>query len=167
MLVALSDTHAETDPPLTPHLETALRTASTVVHAGDFTTPAVLDAVASRTRALVAVHGNRDTPAVTARLPATATLAWAGNRILVVHGHRHDSTSLSLLARQEDADVVVTGHSHRQGLEQVGDTTVVNPGSHAEPRGGRPGYATFEGTGQEGRCVLRSVAGDRVGAVDL
>ncbi|MEF8812387.1 MAG: metallophosphoesterase [Halovenus sp.] len=167
MLVALSDTHGETGPRLTAHLETVLRRASAVVHAGDFTTPAVLDAFASRAAVFAAVHGNRDTQAVTGRLPETATLTWAGRRVAVVHGHRHDRTSLSLLARQEGADVVVTGHTHRQAVERAGEITVVNPGSHAEPRASRPGYATFERTGEGGRCVLRGVQGDRVRAVDL
>ncbi len=167
MLVALSDTHGETDPRLTAHLETALETASVVVHAGDFTTPAVLDAVASRTGEFVAVHGNRDPQTVTGRLPEIATLTWAGRRVVVVHGHRHDSTSLSLLARQEGADVVVTGHTHRPTVERAGDVTVVNPGSHADPRGNRPGYATLEQTEEGDRCVLRSVQGDPVKAVAL
>jgi putative phosphoesterase len=167
VLVALSDTHGETDPRLTAHLETALRQASAVVHAGDFTTTAVLDAISSRAAVFAAVHGNRDTQAVTGRLPEIATLTWAGRRVAVVHGHRHDSTALSLLARQEEADVVVTGHTHRPTVERAGDVTVVNPGSHADPRGNRPGYATLEQTEEGDRCVLRSVQGDPVRAVDL
>jgi len=43
MLIALSDTHGENDPELTPHLREQVAEADLVLHAGDFTTAAVLD----------------------------------------------------------------------------------------------------------------------------
>lgn len=148
MLVALSDTHGEADPRLTDHLREAIATADCVCHAGDFATTAVLEAFEGLADRLVAVHGNSDSAAVRARLPATATVQALGRRFLVVHGHEHDRTALSFLARQENADAVVVGHTHRAATERVGEVPVVNPGSHADPRGSRPAYAAFEmGTG--------------------
>jgi len=143
MLVALSDTHGDTDPRLTDHLRDTIEDASLVVHAGDFTTADVLDAFDSLAPAFAGVAGNSDSSAVRDRLPEKRVVEQFGRRFLVVHGHRHDRTSLSLLARQEKADVVVLGHTHSAGVEYVGDVTVVNPGSHADPRGEHPTFATF------------------------
>jgi len=167
VLVALADTHGDEDPRLTDHLRETIERAETVVHAGDFTTPTVLDAFDGAVDRLVAVHGNSDTAAVRKRLPATATVETATVRVLVAHGHEHDRTSLSLLARQEAADVVVVGHTHRPGIERLGDVTVVNPGSHADPHGGQPTYATV---GQEDGAIvgqLRTSAGDLVESVRM
>lgn len=159
MIAVLSDTHATADPPLTDAIRDALDRADVTIHAGDFTTPAVLDSIEAATDRLVAVSGNRDTAGVRERVPAVATVEALDRRILVVHGHEHDETSLSLLARQEGADVVVVGHTHRPSVGQIGDISLLNPGSHADPRGNRPAYATI---GQSGAGVvgqLRTPAG--------
>lgn len=147
MLVILADTHAETGTRLTgAHYET-VTSASFVAHAGDFTTEAVLDSFEDITQEFVAVAGNSDTPAVSQRLPQFQTFEYGGRRFLVTHGHQHDRTSLSLLARQEEADVVVVGHTHRAGVDHVGDDAVVNPGSHADPRDETPTVAVVTRTG--------------------
>jgi hypothetical protein len=167
MLAIFSDTHATADPDLTPAMEDALARASTAIHAGDFTTPAVLDSFAAATDRLVAVYGNRDAPGVRDRLPRTATVEALDRTILVVHGHDHDRTSLPLAARQADADAVVVGHSHRPAIERMGGLVVVNPGSHADPRGARPAYATV---GQADGAVvgrLRTPEGQAFDRVEL
>ncbi len=143
MLAVLSDTHATADPALTDAIRESIHRAEATIHAGDLTTLPVLQRLEEVTERLVAVPGNRDTSAVTTRLPDVATLDALGKRILVVHGHEHDETSLSLLARQEGADVVVVGHTHRPGIRRIGETSVLNPGSYADPRGNRPAYATI------------------------
>jgi putative phosphoesterase len=160
MLLALSDTHATDDPGLTDHLREQIRAADVVVHAGDFTTPAVLDRFEGLADDLVAVHGNADSAVVRERLPAVETVEALGKRFLVVHGHENDETSLSLLARQEGADVVVLGHTHRPGIGQLGGVTVLNPGSHADPRGNRPAYAAVGQASGDGVVRLRTPAGE-------
>jgi len=159
MLVALSDTHASESPELSAHLETAVAEADRVIHAGDFTAAAVLDEFAAGSD-LTAVFGNRDAPAVCERLPETATVEWGDLTLVVVHGHRRDATALGMLARQADADVVVRGHSHRPRLADLGDRLLVNPGSHADPRGNRPAYAALVRTADGVRVELRSPAGE-------
>lgn len=158
MLVALSDTHGTDDPRLTAHLRGVLREAELVVHTGDFTTPAVLESFETEARRFVAVYGNSDSTAICERLPETRTVEWGGRRFVLAHGHRHDRTALSLLARQEQADIAVVGHTHRPGIQEWGERqqesgmwqgnnpVVVNPGSHADPREGQPTYAAFEQT---------------------
>jgi putative phosphoesterase len=166
MLVALADTHGTTGPRLTAHLAETVDCAELVVHAGDLTTPAVLDRLESRCE-LRAVHGNSDSTAVTSRLPETRTVEWADHRFVLAHGHRREWTGLSLLARQERADVVVVGHTHELWVGARGGVGAVNPGSHADPRGGVASYVVFERT--EGGVVGRgrTVNGRSLGAVEL
>lgn len=162
MLLALSDTHRTESPSLTEHLASVIDGADIVVHAGDFTTPTVLDAF-QEPATLRGVWGNSDEPGVRDRLPETRTVEWADRRLVVAHGHRHDPTSLSLLARQAAASIAIVGHTHRGTITTHGDITVVNPGSHAEPRGGTPTYARFE-RAENGVVVrLQTVTGEETG----
>jgi putative phosphoesterase len=166
MLLALADTHGTTTPRLTDHLREQLGAAEMVVHAGDFTTPAALDSFAALGN-LRAVFGNSDDPQVRERLPETRTVEWADKQLAVAHGHRRGWTSLSMLARQENADAVVVGHTHRPWAGNRGGVVAVNPGSHADPRGGQGTYAVFERTegGIVGRC--QTVDGRSLETVEL
>ena len=142
MLVVCSDTHGTGDARLTGHTREAVDTADLVVHAGDFTTTAVLDAFRDRAARLVAVHGNADGAGVRDRLPSAATTTYAGVRIAVTHTERGGPTALSLFGRQRGAALVVSGHTHRPSVTTPeGGPTLLNPGSHADPRGNRPGHA--------------------------
>lgn len=134
MLAVIGDTHARTDHRLTGRTLAAVREADVVLHVGDFLTTTVYDAIDAEAERLVAVHGNNDESALRERLPAVATVDWEGYRIVAVHGHEHTDTALEMLARQEGADLVAVGHSHRPGIDAVGAVTRVNPGSYAEPR---------------------------------
>lgn len=187
MLVALADTHATGDPPLTDHLRATFREADVVLHAGDFTAATTLagfrDLAAEAGADFAAVHGNSDSAAVRADLPAVRTVEAFGERVLLVHGHDHGRTQRSLLARQEGAGVAVVGHTHRPGVTRLGGSgvgqgnrnagrsgdgggeqqeglTVVNPGSHADPRGGQPAYARVHRRAGAVDVELRSPAGD-------
>lgn len=144
MITVVSDTHGTDDHRLTDRTLRAVREADVVVHAGDFTTETVLEAFESEAEELVAVSGNRDESAVRERVPETATTDADGVRLVVTHGHRDDETSLSLLARQEDADLVVVGHSHRPGIDRREEFAVLNPGSHADPRRYQAAHAELE-----------------------
>ena len=149
MLAVVADTHRREGHGLTGRALEAVRAADTVIHAGDFTTAATLEAFDAVSRRLVAVYGNNDEPAVVDRLPATARIDADGLRVVVVHGHEHDETALSLLGREAAADLVVVGHSHIPTVRTGGPVTILNPGSHAQPRWNRPGFATVdEGRGR-------------------
>jgi len=159
MLTVISDTHGTDGHRLTGRTLDAVREADHVVHAGDFTTESVLDAVEAECDRLTAVIGNNDAPAVRERLPDVATLSWSGLRVVVAHGHEHTETSLGLLARQEDADVVVVGHSHNPTITEFGGWTLVNPGSYADPRRYRPAHAELTVDAGAVRVRLRSPDG--------
>ena len=155
MIAVLSDTHGTDDARLSGWAADAVEAADLVLHAGDFTTVPVLEAFEAASERLAAVHGNVDDAAVTARLPATETVDVGPVRIVVVHGHEHTETGLAMLGRQEGADLVVSGHSHRPGVVDAGDVTLLNPGSHAQPRQFRPAHAELEPAdgGLRGRLV--------------
>ena len=160
MLTVISDTHGTDAHRLRDRTLEAVRQADHVIHAGDFTTEAVLDAVAAEAGELTAVTGNNERLAVRERLPATATLEWEGVRFVVTHGHEHTETGLAMLARQESADVVVVGHSHRPEIADLDGRLLVNPGSYADPRRYRPGHAELDIDDGALRVRLRSPAGE-------
>jgi putative phosphoesterase len=158
MPVVIGDTHGTDSHRLEGAVLDAVRAADRVVHTGDFTTETVLDAVRSETEQLLAVSGNNDDAAIRERLPETRTVDALGRRFVVTHGHRRDDTARSLLARQEAADVLLVGHSHRPEIRTVGSTVEVNPGSYADPRWHEPGFAVVER--QAGDVVARLVRPD-------
>lgn len=159
MLVVVSDTHRERDPGLDGALLDAVRSADRVVHAGDFTTGAVLDGFREAVDRLDAVHGNADSTAVRDRLPRERTLEYRGVRIVVTHRPEGGETGLAMLGRAREADLVVFGHTHRPTVDE-GSVTLLNPGSHADPRGNRPGYATLEPVEGTLRGAIRDRDGD-------
>lgn len=162
MLAILSDTHGTVDHRLEGRTLRAVREAELVVHAGDFTTAAVYEAFEREADALVAVVGNNDDEDLRGRLPAVATAEWNGLTVLVVHGHEHTETALSLLARQEDADLVVVGHSHRPGLGDLSGRVLINPGSHADPRQFQPAHAEVKAADGSVQVVLCRPGGEVV-----
>ncbi|MFW6384709.1 MAG: metallophosphoesterase [Halodesulfurarchaeum sp.] len=159
MLVVISDTHRTDRPGLTGSLQDAVRRADRVVHAGDFTTISVLEGFESVSRDLDAVHGNRDTPAVRERLPSTDTVDVAGIRIALTHTQRGGETGLRYFGEEQSADVVVSGHTHRPHMTEVGELTLLNPGSHAAPRGSTATYAVLEPTGDGLSGAIKSIDG--------
>ncbi|MCU4925823.1 metallophosphoesterase [Halobacteria archaeon AArc-dxtr1] len=144
MLAIFSDTHSDRGHELTDAASHIAREADAVVHAGDFTSVAALEAFQALPSRLYAVHGNADGLAVRDRLPTERVLDHDGVRLAVTHRRDGGQTALSLFGRANDADVVVSGHTHRPALVETDDTLLLNPGSHAQPRGNRPGFAALE-----------------------
>jgi putative phosphoesterase len=144
MLVVLSDTHSRNGTRLDGRAADAVAEAETVIHAGDFVTEGALDAFYDETETLRAVHGNVDEAAVRDRLPAVRTVEYEGVRVAVAHGHEHSETGLAMLGRERDADMVAFGHSHVPGVERAGDVVLLNPGSHADPRGNPAAHAELD-----------------------
>ncbi len=80
---------------------------------------------------VVAVCGNND------KLDLSETqIIEAGNfRLAVNHGTNYmdDFERLHELACELDADVLITGHTHKPHYEIVGDVFLINPGSSNRP----------------------------------
>ncbi|EMA65157.1 phosphodiesterase, MJ0936 family protein [Halorubrum aidingense JCM 13560] len=152
MLVVVSDTHSREESKLQGRTAEAVREAELVVHVGDFYREPVLDAFESASRALRGVYGNNDDAMIRERLPEVRTVEYAGVRFAVTHRHRSGDTGLVMLGRGRDADAVICGHTHRPRFDDSTGLPILNPGSHAEPRGNRPAHAELEpasGAGDE------------------
>lgn len=135
MIVVLSDTHSDSGTELAGRAADAVADADAVIHAGDFTTEAALDAFYDAATSLYAVHGNADDETVTNRLPDARSVSLAGVRFAVTHQQRGGATGLAMFGRQRGADLVVSGHTHRPSVTETDDLVLLNPGSHAESRG--------------------------------
>ncbi|MXV62835.1 YfcE family phosphodiesterase [Natronorubrum sp. JWXQ-INN-674] len=144
MIAIFSDTHSSGGHELEGEALAAAREADTVVHAGDFTSVAALEAFQDECNVVYAVHGNADSAAVRDRLPTARVVEAGGVRFAVTHRRDGGETGLSMFGRSRGADVVVSGHTHRPTVIETEDALLLNPGSHADPRGNRPGFAVLE-----------------------
>lgn len=167
MLAVVSDTHGTTDHRLAGRTLEAVRDAETVVHAGDFYREAVLDAFLAENGSLYGVVGNNDDAAVRDRLPGERVVSYGGVTLAVRHRSSSGATGLELFGRERDADAVVFGHSHRPTFDDDGSIPLLNPGSHAEPRGNRPAHAELERAdgGLSGRLITPD--GDPIERVEI
>ena len=137
MLIAIiADTHLPRGKRRLPDSCVAwLTEADLIVHAGDFSTRAVLEALRSYGE-VIAVHGNVDDHDLRTRLSATAKFDAAGATIAVVHDAGPRISRLNRLrGRFPDADAVIFGHSHIPLHERAPDGfQIFNPGSPTERR---------------------------------
>jgi putative phosphoesterase len=134
-IVAVADTHSRPHGALADHIA-SLRPHA-IVHAGDIGDLSVLDGLA-QLAPVFAVRGNIDTRApdlpdvLTLDLPSTERAL----RLLVTHvalAGPKLRADVARMAREEQASLVVCGHSHVPFIGQEGALTVFNPGS-AGPR---------------------------------
>lgn len=120
----IADTHGL----LRPEALRALARVDLIVHAGDIGSDALLDELATLAP-VVAVRGNNDREGRAAALPETVTTEIAGVRVHVIHDLkmlRGDPAGLGV-------DVIISGHSHKPGIEHRSGVLLLNPGS-AGPR---------------------------------
>lgn len=143
-LLITADTHLpKRARDLPPALWAEIEGADVVVHAGDWVSIDLLDALESRATCLIAVYGNNDGPELRARLPEIAYADIDGLRLAVVHETGQSAGRESrCAARFRDVDLLVFGHSHIPW-----DTTaatglrLLNPGSPTDRR--RQPYCTW------------------------
>ncbi|MCC3371711.1 metallophosphoesterase [Cohnella sp. REN36] len=138
-LVVISDTHMpKMAKALPPRLVEALRTADGILHAGDWTDPAVADEL-SAFAPVEGVAGNNDGPAIARRFGHRKVVRYGGIAIGLVHGHgdggrgRTETRAVEAF-RGTKVDVVVFGHSHIPLLKKVGGILLFNPGSPTDKR---------------------------------
>lgn len=115
----IADTHGL----LRPEALQALRGVSLIIHAGDVGRADILEAL----RAIApveAVRGNVDTGPFGASLPETLVVAAGAARLYVLH----DVKTLEIDPAAEGMAAVISGHSHRQRMEQLGSVLYLNPG---------------------------------------
>lgn len=135
-LLLLADTHL-------PHRARDLpgqvwdevQAADVVLHAGDWVTPDLLDALEARSTRLVGVWGNNDGPELRRRLPEVARVELGGLSWGVVHetGARTRREE-RMRAAYPDLDVLVFGHSHIPWDTEHEGLRLLNPGSPTDRR---------------------------------
>jgi len=80
------------------------------------------------------VRGNND---YFSHEPDTALFDFSGYKYFICHGHRYysgGSNALASAARANNANVVLTGHSHVPHYIKTDDIYLINPGSVSRPR---------------------------------
>lgn len=167
MIAIFSDTHSTSGHELEDEALVAAREADAVVHAGDFTTVRALEAFRELCPRFHAVHGNADDITVVDRLPTERVVDHGGVRIALTHRRDGGETGLAMFGRSLDADVVVSGHTHRPRVHETEDLLLLNPGSHARPRGNRPGFAVLERTADRLSVRLSEPDGTLLDSIDI
>ncbi|PTU56830.1 hypothetical protein SAMN04487781_3501 [Cellulosimicrobium cellulans] len=136
-LLLLSDTHVPVRARALPdQVWRAVDDADVVVHAGDWVSANLLDALEAHAARLVGVAGNNDGPDLHARLPEVARTTVEGLRLAVVHetGGK-DGRERRADAAFPDVDVLVFGHSHIPwDTTSPGGLRLLNPGSPTDRR---------------------------------
>jgi putative phosphoesterase len=136
-LLLLADTHLPSRAKDLPsQVWSEVERADLVVHAGDWTSVALLDRLEERSQRLLACWGNNDGPDLRARLPHTARAAVEGVRVAVVHetGAR-TGREVRADAAHPDTDLLVFGHSHIPwDTTSPGGLRLLNPGSPTDRR---------------------------------
>ena len=120
----ISDTHGV----LRREAVEALRGSDFIVHAGDIGHMGIIEQLAELAP-VSAVRGNNDNGAWAVKLRETEVLRVGDISICVVH----DLAQLDVDPVAANFHVVVSGHSHRTGIEERNGVLYVNPGS-AGPR---------------------------------
>jgi putative phosphoesterase len=134
-----------------------MRASDLIVHAGDFTSERVLNALQQLGPPVAAVHGNVDEEALQRALPAVREVDAGGARIAIVHDAGPAPGRLERMrARFPKADAVVFGHSHIPLQEERDDFQIFNPGSPTDRRR-QPRFTMGIGEVEGGRIRFRVV----------
>jgi uncharacterized protein len=120
----LSDTHGL----LRPEALAALAGVDHILHAGDVGDARILDKLRA-IAPLTAIRGNIDVSGVCGTLPATDAVELGGRLFYLVHS-LHD---LDIVPAVAGVAAVISGHSHRPGMQERDGILYLNPGS-AGPR---------------------------------
>ncbi|WP_170310946.1 metallophosphoesterase family protein [Paracoccus indicus] len=120
----ISDTHGL----LRPEALAALEGVDRILHAGDIGDPDHLE-VLGRIAPVTAIRGNIDRGSWADALPEAVSLMIGGLQIHMIH----DRKTLQADPKAEGWDVVISGHSHKPGIEDTDATLWLNPGA-AGPR---------------------------------
>lgn len=135
-IALLADTHMPKGPRRLPQRCTELIAGVEVlVHAGDFTTVAVLEELKALCPVVHAVHGNVDEAVLRRSLAPTLELTLGDRVLAVIHDAGPARGRIERLRKLfPRADAVLFGHSHMPLHETDGDFQIFNPGSPTERR---------------------------------
>jgi len=151
----ISDTHGL----LRPEALEALRGVDLILHAGDIGSLDVLDGLRNIAD-VIAVRGNNDVGAWAKRIPEVQLVRCGGVSIYVIH----DLKELKSKPPGERLHAVVSGHSHRPGIDSRDGVVYLNPGSAGPRRFSLPvsaGRLIVEGDTVRAELIELTVAGKK------
>lgn len=130
----ISDTHLPTRArEIPPKVFEIFRNVDLIIHAGDLVDIKVLKEL-KKIALVIAVHGNMDFPEVMNSLPPINSVEIFGKRIGVVHDAGIFGTEkMKRIAKENNFDILIFGHTHRQFLMEDEGKIFINPGSATNP----------------------------------
>jgi putative phosphoesterase len=162
MLVGLiSDTHIpEIAKELPQRVKEVFKGVDLILHAGDIFVASVLDELATIAPVLAA-RGDDDYTVRDKRVDEVQNLTLEGLNVYVIHSSQYFARDLIEHPERHNLekppDVVVFGHTHRDVVQTVGKSLLVNPGSATFPyyqlRLGTVGLLSINGGKAEARIV--------------
>jgi putative phosphoesterase len=158
VVAVISDTHLPRGSRSIPDACVAsMRASDLILHAGDFTSERVLNALQELGPPVAAVCGNVDEEGLQRALPEICEVDAGGLRIAMLHDAGPATGRLERMRAQfPDADAVVFGHSHVPLHEERGGFQIFNPGSPTDKRR-QPRFTMGIGEVDEGRIRFRLV----------
>lgn len=129
-ILVMSDTHGEVKS--IDQVRQHVGTVDAIFHCGD----SELDSSHASLDSAFVVRGNCDWDS---SFPEEVVTEINGVKIFMAHGHllqvKSTMLPISYRAQEYNANLVLFGHSHLLGAEQIDGTVFVNPGSLELPRG--------------------------------
>ena len=138
MLIGLiSDTHIpEIAKEVPPQVRKVFKGADLILHAGDIFVESVLDDLATIAPVLAA-RGDDDYTIRDKRMDEVQNLTLEGLNLHVIHSSQYFARDLIEHPEKHNLekapDIVVFGHTHRDIVQTVGKSLLVNPGSATFP----------------------------------
>jgi putative phosphoesterase len=144
-ILVISDTHGDTK-----KAEQAIRKngrADLVIHLGDYSRDAEKLSGMFPGISFEYISGNCDFPA--GGVSSEKLLEVCGKRIFITHGHRYSAKwgyeRLFMKAEEQQADILLFGHTHIPDIAEKDRCIIINPGSASDPRGNSDeSYAVIE-----------------------
>ena len=127
----ISDTHIPSKAKAIPNeVFEVFNGVNLILHAGDLTQLSVVDEL-EQLAPVVAVSGNMDGGEVRKRLPKMNYATVCNWKIGVIHdpGIFTGTRKMKTIAKQNNLDVLVFGHTHRPSVRQAEEALFINPGS--------------------------------------
>ena len=131
----ISDTHVPTRAREVPkEVYNIFEKADYIVHAGDLVRLSVIDDL-EQLAPVLAVRGNMDGPDISGKLPRLACFKIFDWKIGVIHnpGTLFGMTRMREIARKNNFNVLVYGHTHISNVKWEANTLYINPGSPTNP----------------------------------
>jgi putative phosphoesterase len=105
-----------------------------IVHAGDLVELSVIDDL-EQLAPVLAVYGNMDGPEIRGKLPKLNSVKVLDWKIGVIHecGTLFGARKMREIAKKNELNALVYGHTHNPSIKWDQDTLFINPGSPTNP----------------------------------